>query len=133
MALACLSTFPEADVALVKSRYVCQVLLNKSAFYFKQLNDQGLVTEREAGESLDEIEENINGLMKFRKAAHTGEMSATAKRARLTMMPEAMLQTLGEGYDMNSFKQSNTTTIKEDEELSLTAGDISGLNVTYVD
>ena len=47
MADALLSKLDKTDVALVKSHYACQILLNRAAYYFKKLKKHGLVIEQE--------------------------------------------------------------------------------------
>lgn len=57
MAKATLTTFHSADVKLTKSQYVAQILLNKGAQYYRNLVEHGLMSEGEAGEVLEEIQE----------------------------------------------------------------------------
>lgn len=95
LAVETLSTFVESDVAMIKSHYVCQILLNRAAYYFKKLIKRGLMTEREAGEFLEEIEESIYGLSECRKAEHTDEMSDAHKMDRLSSIPDEMLKVMG--------------------------------------
>mmetsp|Transcript_26297 Transcript_26297/g.56470 ORF Transcript_26297/g.56470 Transcript_26297/m.56470 type:complete len:997 (-) Transcript_26297:1437-4427(-) len=136
MAVGTLSKFDEMDVAMVKSHYVCQILLNRAAYYFKKLKKHGLMTEREAGEILEEIEENIYDLLECRKTEHTDEMSTAHKMHRLESMPRGMLKSLNlldvvskdnlDGdHDANSPKKEGETvsglhlTREEKEELDL--------------
>lgn len=82
----------ETEVAMVKSHYACQILLNRSAYYFQKLQKQGLMTEREAGKFLEEIEENIYDLFECREKEHTDEMSSGQKIGRLSSIPKEILQ-----------------------------------------
>ena len=50
-----LKKLSETDVAIVKSHYVCQILLNRAAYYFIKLKKNGLMTEREADHFLENI------------------------------------------------------------------------------
>jgi len=47
-----INNFDVDDVSAIKSQYVCQILLYKSAHYFENLARRGLMTEKEATEYL---------------------------------------------------------------------------------
>ena len=86
MANAALEQMPEADVNIVKSHYVCQILLNKSAHYMTKLKERGLMTEREAGEVLEEIEGHMLHAFQCRKETHTDELTHAGKQKRLSVV-----------------------------------------------
>ena len=87
-----LSELDEDDVAMVKSHYACQILLNRSAYYFKKLQKSGLMTEKEAGEFLEEIEGSLFELLECRETHHSEEMTPEDKNARLTALDESAIQ-----------------------------------------
>ena len=64
------------------------------------------MTEREAGEFLEEIEENIYELLECREVEHNDEMSHDGKMSRLTVIPEEMLKSWNL-YDMVSQRNLN--------------------------
>ena len=85
LASEALDELDDKDVAIIKSHYACQILLNRAAQYFKTLRGQGLVTDREAGEYLEEIEKDIHNLLESgREAVHPDVLSSTQKKARMT-------------------------------------------------
>ncbi|KAL7539494.1 hypothetical protein ACHAXR_011486, partial [Thalassiosira sp. AJA248-18] len=103
MAEQALSTLDDDDVAIVKSHYVCQILLNRAAYYFKKLKKHGLMTEREAGEHLEEIEENIQHILECRETTHTDEMTTDRKTRRLSALdPELVALNLFGSLDDES-------------------------------
>ncbi|KAL3804609.1 hypothetical protein ACHAW5_000083 [Stephanodiscus triporus] len=57
-----LSKLDARDVKLVTGRYACQILLNRAAYYLTELEEEGFMSGREAGEFLDEIHEHISDL-----------------------------------------------------------------------
>ena len=59
---AVINAFDAHDVNAIKSQYVCQVLLHKSARHFEHLAHSGLVTEREASVFLERFGEELNQL-----------------------------------------------------------------------
>lgn len=59
---AAINNFDEEDVNAVKSQYVCQILLFKSANYFEKLSQAGLMTEKEAGEFLEQYDHELRQL-----------------------------------------------------------------------
>ena len=59
-----INAFDAEDVNVVKSQYVCQILLHKSANYFEKLAHNGLMTEREAGEFLEKYDHELRKLRK---------------------------------------------------------------------
>ena len=59
---AAINAFDAEDVSAVKSQYVCQILLYKSANYFERLALNGLMTEREAGEFLGQFDRELRNL-----------------------------------------------------------------------
>jgi len=61
-AYGAINAFDEEDVKAVKSQYVCQILLHKSASYFRTLASNGLMTEREANEFLDKYDLELRNL-----------------------------------------------------------------------
>lgn len=59
---AVVNAFDSHDVNNIKSQYVCQVLLHKSARHFEHLAHSGLVTEREASVFLERFGLELNQL-----------------------------------------------------------------------
>mmetsp|Transcript_11154 Transcript_11154/g.19589 ORF Transcript_11154/g.19589 Transcript_11154/m.19589 type:complete len:998 (+) Transcript_11154:30-3023(+) len=129
MADEALNEMADEDVAIVKSHYVCHILLNRTAYYFKKLKKHGLVTEKEAGGFLEEIEEHIDHVLKCREMVHTDEMTSSHKVKRLSEIPAQLLDWLdsssspkkeGEVLRHNHVHLSQ----KEMEELSLDGSDV---------
>jgi len=107
MADKALLELAEEDVAIVKSHYVCHILLNKGAYYYKKLKKHGLVTEREAGEKLEEIEDEIYHVLKCRKLVHADELNPATKNQRLSLCPTNMATTpLHDDVGEETFKHS---------------------------
>jgi len=92
MANNALQELPPEDVAVVESLYVCQILLNKSAHYTKKLQRRGLMTEREAGEICEEIEDLICNVLQCRQIHH---MTPDTKQQRLSQMPDHLQEYVG--------------------------------------
>ncbi len=82
------------DVLMIKSLYACQILLNRSARYFEKLNKRGLVSDKEAGEFLEEVESYINSTLEPHEDIRYGRMSSDTKAIRLRSLPEHMLSDL---------------------------------------
>ncbi|KAL7519617.1 hypothetical protein ACHAWX_004377 [Stephanocyclus meneghinianus] len=59
---AVLNAFDAEDVNVIKSQYVCQILLYKCADYFRTLAHNGLMNEREAGEFLEKYDKKLRHL-----------------------------------------------------------------------
>ena len=95
------------DVKVVKSHYVCQVLLYKSAFYYAKLNKRGLMTEREAGEFLEAIEEELYECHECREVVHENELTETHKLYRLSSIPKMMLQDLNLDKEVETYAKRN--------------------------
>ena len=51
-----LAKFDEEETQQIKSHYACHIILSTAAAYYERLSRQGLMSEREAGEVLEEIE-----------------------------------------------------------------------------
>ena len=90
-----LNSLDKDDVLMTTSHYACQVLLWKSAHYFEKLAERGLVTQKEAGGFLEEIEEDIFDVLQCREVTHKDEISLKSKENRLRSLPEYMLSELG--------------------------------------
>jgi len=95
LASEALCELDETEVAMVKSQYACQILLNRSAHYYQKLHQRGLMTEREAGKVLEEIEDEINDLLECREKEYEDEMSSSEKIRRLSMIPKETLHMQG--------------------------------------
>ena len=90
LAKEALSQLGATDVKIVTSHYLCQILLNRAAHHLKQLNDHGLMSDREAGDYLEEIEVMVSNLFKYHKK--TKKMSNTSKANILAQAPAELLQ-----------------------------------------
>jgi hypothetical protein len=77
-----LDEFDENEVQQIKSHYACHIILNKAAAYYEKLSRQGLMTEREAGEFLCEMESSIRHLNECQESEH-GELSERHKMERM--------------------------------------------------
>lgn len=88
-----LSKLDANEVAMVKSHYACQILLNRAAYYNKKLKKHGLMTEREAGGFVEEIEENLYDLLECQETEHTDEMSTDHKMHRISNCSPELLST----------------------------------------
>ncbi|KAL7536985.1 hypothetical protein ACHAWF_005623 [Thalassiosira exigua] len=89
-----LNELDESDVKLVSSHYACLILLNRAANYFKKLQKHGLMSPKEAGEFLEDIEEAIYDVHECHKVVHKGEVSQHHKEARLSEVTPSMLKGL---------------------------------------
>lgn len=76
-----LSKFDVANVNLVRSHYACRILLNRAAYCYAKQLDHNLITEREAGTLLEEIEGHINNLLECREKDHSDEESKTEEHS----------------------------------------------------
>lgn len=86
-----LKKLDKMDVTLVKSHYVCEILLNKSASYITELSHHGLMSEKEASEFLEHIEKDIFNIRWCRQDKHKDEMTERYKKKRLQMVPDYMM------------------------------------------
>ena len=82
LANASLAKLDEVDVGVVKSHYVCQILLNRAAYYLNKLKKHGLMSEKEAAGFLEEIQENLKHLLECKEVYHTDEMNSSHKMKR---------------------------------------------------
>mmetsp|Transcript_14784 Transcript_14784/g.20973 ORF Transcript_14784/g.20973 Transcript_14784/m.20973 type:complete len:914 (+) Transcript_14784:196-2937(+) len=80
-----LEKFDAKEVQQIKSHYACNIILNRAAAYYERLSRQGLMSEREAGELIEEIEANILHTKECLDTSHTGELS---DRHKMEKMPE---------------------------------------------
>lgn len=80
-----LKEFDEKEVQQIKSHYACNIILSSAAAYYERLSEQGLISEREAGEFLEEIETEILHTKECLDDSHAGELSEHHKQA---MMPD---------------------------------------------
>lgn len=104
-----LSKLPEVDVAMVKSHYVCIILLNRAAHYFTKLKRHGLMTEREAGEFHEQIEEYAFQVYECRAPVHEDEMTDAHKVNRMSKLPVEMLRAWNILEEMSSHDESKET------------------------
>lgn len=84
-----LKELDQDDVTQITSHYACQVLLNKSAFFFQTLAKQGLMTEKEASEFMDEIEDDVIDTSECQKAKHDGELTDSVKRGIMLQLSKS--------------------------------------------
>lgn len=96
------------DVKMIKSHYACHILLNRSAHYFSKLSKYGLMSDREAGEFIEEIEEEIHSLAACREFAHQDEMTDGSKMNRLSRIPENMLTNMNLKEETTDYRSSLT-------------------------
>lgn len=92
------------DVKMIKSHYACQVLLSKSAHYFARLSEHGLMTQREAGEFMEEIESEMYHLLSCREFVHEDEMTQQAKMHRFSRIPDYMLADMSLQEEVGNFR-----------------------------
>ena len=88
MADKALAEIAGEDVAIVKSHYICHILLNRAAYYFRKLKKHGLMSEREAGGFLEELEESISHVLKYQTKVHTDELTSSSKMKHLSQLPD---------------------------------------------
>ena len=74
-----LNEIDKEQVQQVKSHYACQILLNKAAHFLQTLTAQGLMTQGEAGQILEEIEDHVQGVVECQKEVHEGEYTPSEK------------------------------------------------------
>ena len=94
------------DVKMIKSHYACHILLNRGAHYFSKLAEHGLMTEREAGEFIEEIEEEIHSLVACKEFAHEDEITNESKMHRLSKIPDYMLADLNLQEETQNYRNS---------------------------
>ena len=66
-----LAKFDIDSVSTVRSHYACRILLNRAAYCYSKQLDHNLITEREAGTLLEEIEGHIRNLLDCREKDHS--------------------------------------------------------------
>mmetsp|Transcript_28882 Transcript_28882/g.65754 ORF Transcript_28882/g.65754 Transcript_28882/m.65754 type:complete len:1017 (+) Transcript_28882:196-3246(+) len=79
-----LDAIDKDQVSLIKTNYLAQILLNKGASCIKKMQADGLMTEKEAGEFLEEVAEYLRRL-----EGNTEQqvLSKAVKSGRLSLMP----------------------------------------------
>lgn len=79
-----LDAIDKDQVSLIKTNYLAQILLNKGASCIKEMQADGLMTEKEAGEFLEEVAEYLRRL-----EGNTEQqvLSKAVKSGRLSLMP----------------------------------------------
>ncbi len=102
-----LKEFDEKEVQQIKSHYACNIILNRAAAYYERLSEQGLMSEREAGEFLEEMEKEILHTKECLDSSHAGELSEHHKQA---MIPDDDWSPL----HLRSSNVKNTTEIVEE-------------------
>mmetsp|Transcript_2950 Transcript_2950/g.4511 ORF Transcript_2950/g.4511 Transcript_2950/m.4511 type:complete len:912 (+) Transcript_2950:73-2808(+) len=105
-----LDEFDEKEVQQIKSHYACHIILSKAAAYYETLSRQGLMSEREAGEILEEMESHILHTKECQDSSHAGEMS---DRHKLEMVPDDDWSPL---HLSSSNAKSVTENMKEDAD-----------------
>ena len=78
-----LAEFDEEEVQQIKSHYACHIILSTAAAYYERLSRQGLMSEREAGEMLEEIESSTRHVDECQSFTHAGELSEGHKKQRM--------------------------------------------------
>ncbi len=106
-----LDKFDAKEVQQIKSHYACNIILNKAAAYYERLSRQGLVSEREAGELIEEIEANILHTKECLDTSHTGELS---DRHKVELMPDDDWSSLN--LRNSSVKNATAENTKEDAD-----------------
>lgn len=91
---AALETFDKNDVDIVKSQFVCKVLLSKSAKYFETLAHDGLMTDKEASEFLEHIEHEMFQLLLSAELESEGLLDSKTKNSRLSTLSLDVLSDL---------------------------------------
>jgi len=67
------------EVKLTKSQYAAQILLNKESYYIEELQKHGLMTEKESGGFIEEIEEHLLEVWQVCETSETtGSTTGTA-------------------------------------------------------
>ncbi|KAL3769325.1 hypothetical protein ACHAWO_007524 [Cyclotella atomus] len=94
------------DVKMIKSHYACHILLSRSAHYFSKLSQYGLMSQREAGEFIEEIEEEIHSLIACKEFAHEDEITTETKMHRLSRIPEYMLANMDLKEETENYRLS---------------------------
>lgn len=78
-----LAEFDVEKVQQIKSHYACHIILSTAASYYERLSRQGLMSEREAGEVLEEIESSTRHMDECQSLTHAGELSEGHKKQRM--------------------------------------------------
>lgn len=89
-----LDSFDKTDVDIVKSQFVCKVLLGTGVRYFEKLAHDGLMTEKEASEFLEHIEHEVFHLNLSSELESEGLLDSKAKTSRLSTLSPDMLRDL---------------------------------------
>mmetsp|Transcript_8996 Transcript_8996/g.13898 ORF Transcript_8996/g.13898 Transcript_8996/m.13898 type:complete len:907 (-) Transcript_8996:63-2783(-) len=105
-----LDKFDAKEVQQIKSHYACTIILNRAAAYYERLSHQGLMSEREAGELIEEMEANILHTKECLDNSHDGELS---DRHKIEMMPDDNWSSL---HLRNSTLKCVTENLKEDAD-----------------
>ena len=105
-----LDKFDAKEVQQIKSHYACTIILNRAAAYYERLSHQGLMSEREAGELIEEMEANILHTKECLDSSHDGELS---DRHKIEMMPDDNWSSL---HLRNSTLKGVTENLKEDAD-----------------
>ena len=117
-----LKKLDKMDVTLVKSHYVCEILLNKSASYITELSHHGLMSEKEASEFLERIEKDVFNIRECRQDKHKDEMSARNKKKRLLVVPDYMMMRSTSGSAAGSQNTDPTSSANEEKSLDVETG-----------
>ena len=109
-----LDEFDEKEVQQIKSHYACNIILSRAAAYYERLSRQGLMSEREAGEFLEEMEENILHTKECLDSSHAGELS---EHHKLEMIPDDDWCPLHLKSSNVKSMTENVSEVKEDAEV----------------
>ena len=133
-----LGCFDEDDVLAVKSHYVCHILLNSAAYYYIKLRKVGLVTEREAGECLEEIEEYVFDTLQCAETEHDEEVDTVEKFRRISVIPKSVrdfsaMASMTDvknvlGLTKKKADMEEKASIEDDEDVVISAVEVENMN-----
>ena len=114
MAQIDLDAIDKEHVSLIKTNYLAQILLNQGAFCVKKMQEDGLMTEREAGEFLEEVEEDLRRL---EENTEQQVLPKAIKTERLSLMPRDLQDyILEEPQDEEESNANQATTNKAEAD-----------------
>ena len=113
LAKEALTQLGATDVKIVTSHYLCQILLNRAAHHLEQLKEHGLMSDKEAGDYLEEIEVQMSKLFKYHKKVE--KMNAKDKANILAQAPAELL----EKWNIEKAKNGNILTERSKRNMNL--------------
>ena len=98
--------------SIVHLKLICHVnvpsvLLSKSADYFTKLSHHGLMTQKEAGEFMEGIEEELYELSSCRQFIHQDELDVEMKMQRFSKIPDYMVTNMELDEEVTEYRNNS--------------------------